>query len=108
MSSQVWACTPVLFFVANAVKVGTYQLIEHRAHRQVRHLARVERHVTQRDLLGFKLNRAPFAEGDGNITKNRETDMRHCKNERSVEIAGVFRGANRWSRPRNEGLMEHE
>jgi H+-transporting ATPase len=42
----VWAYTLVSFFVANAVKVGTYRLIFHLAPSHARHLARVEKHVS--------------------------------------------------------------
>jgi H+-transporting ATPase len=41
----VWAYTLVSFFVANAVKVGTYRLLGHLVHSHARHLARVESHV---------------------------------------------------------------
>ncbi len=41
----VWAYTLVSFFVANAVKVGTYRLTGHLVHSHARHLARVEGHV---------------------------------------------------------------
>ncbi len=41
----VWAYALIAFVIASAVKVGTYRLLEHRVHRQARHLARVERHV---------------------------------------------------------------
>jgi H+-transporting ATPase len=43
----VWAYTLLSFFVANAVKVGTYRLIGHLVPSHVRHLAHVEGHVSQ-------------------------------------------------------------
>ena len=42
----VWAYTLVSFFVANAVKVGTYRLIGHLVPSHVRHLAHIEGHVS--------------------------------------------------------------
>jgi H+-transporting ATPase len=41
----VWGYTIISFFVANAVKVGTYRLLHHLVPSHVRHLARIERHV---------------------------------------------------------------
>jgi H+-transporting ATPase len=41
----VWAYTIVSFFVANAIKVCTYRLIEHKAKSQARHLSRLEGHL---------------------------------------------------------------
>ena len=41
----VWAYTITSFFVANAVKIGTYALLNHRVGSHARHLDRVERHV---------------------------------------------------------------
>jgi H+-transporting ATPase len=41
----VWAYAIVSFFVANAVKVGTYRLIGNLTPWHRRHLARVEGHV---------------------------------------------------------------
>ena len=45
LALMVWAYALISFFVASAVKVGTYRLLEHRAARQARHLARVERPI---------------------------------------------------------------
>ncbi len=42
----VWAYTLVSFFVANAVKVGTYRLIGHLVPSHVRHLSHIEGHVS--------------------------------------------------------------
>jgi H+-transporting ATPase len=42
----VWAYTIVSFFVANLVKLATYRLLGHLVPSHVRHLARIERHVT--------------------------------------------------------------
>jgi H+-transporting ATPase len=39
---MVWAYTIVSFFVASAIKIGVYGLLDHRAARQARHLQRVE------------------------------------------------------------------
>jgi H+-transporting ATPase len=39
---MVWAYTIVSFGLASALKVGTYRLLDHRATRQARHLARIE------------------------------------------------------------------
>ncbi|MGH8316706.1 MAG: plasma-membrane proton-efflux P-type ATPase [Steroidobacteraceae bacterium] len=41
----VWAYALASFFVANAVKVWTYDLLEHRAGPQARHLSRVEKRL---------------------------------------------------------------
>jgi H+-transporting ATPase len=41
----VWGYALVAFLIASAIKVETYRLLEHRADRQARHLARVEHHV---------------------------------------------------------------
>ena len=43
LALMVWAYALVSFFVANAVKVGTLWLLDHRAGFQVRHLERFER-----------------------------------------------------------------
>jgi H+-transporting ATPase len=45
LAAFVWAYTLVSFFVANAVKVGTYCLLGHLLPSHARHLARIERHV---------------------------------------------------------------
>ena len=45
LALMVWGYTLVSFFVASAIKIGTYRLLEHRAARQSRHLARIEGHV---------------------------------------------------------------
>jgi H+-transporting ATPase len=42
----VWGYTIVSFFVANVVKVSAYRLLNNVAPSQVRHLARIERHVS--------------------------------------------------------------
>ncbi|HUC61148.1 MAG TPA: plasma-membrane proton-efflux P-type ATPase [Alphaproteobacteria bacterium] len=42
---MVWGYALVSFFVASAIKIGVYRLIDHRAARQTRHLARIEGHV---------------------------------------------------------------
>jgi H+-transporting ATPase len=47
VAAIVWAYTLISFFVANAVKVGTYRLIGHLVPSHVRHLAHVEGHVSQ-------------------------------------------------------------
>ena len=39
---MVWAYTIVSFFVASAIKIGVYRLLDHSAARQSRHLKRVE------------------------------------------------------------------
>jgi H+-transporting ATPase len=39
---MVWGYTIVSFFVASAIKIGAYRLLDHRAARQARHLRRVE------------------------------------------------------------------
>ncbi len=41
----VWAYTIVSFFVASAIKIGVYRLLDHRAAGQARHLHRIERSV---------------------------------------------------------------
>jgi H+-transporting ATPase len=41
----VWAYTITSFFVANAVKIGTYALLNHRVALHARHLDRVERRI---------------------------------------------------------------
>ena len=46
LAGFVWGYAIVSFFVANAVKVGTYRLIQHLVASHVRHLARIESHVT--------------------------------------------------------------
>ena len=46
VAGVVWSYTLVSFFVANAVKVGTYRLIEHMTPARARHLSRIERHVS--------------------------------------------------------------
>ncbi len=38
----VWAYTLVSFMVASVIKIGAYQLLDHRAARQARHLRRIE------------------------------------------------------------------
>ena len=38
----IWAYTLVSFFVASAIKIAVYRLLDHRAARQVRHLQRIE------------------------------------------------------------------
>ena len=45
LALMVWAYALVSFMVASAIKIGTYRLLEHRSVRDVRHLARIERHV---------------------------------------------------------------
>ena len=45
LALMVWAYALVSFVVASAIKIGTYRLLEHRSVRDVRHLARIERHV---------------------------------------------------------------
>ena len=45
LALMVWGYALVSFFIASAIKVCTYRLIEHRARRQARHLVRVEGHV---------------------------------------------------------------
>jgi len=45
LALMVWGYAIVSFLIASAIKVGTYQLLEHRVGRQKRHLARVESHV---------------------------------------------------------------
>jgi H+-transporting ATPase len=45
LAAFVWADTFVSFFVANAVKVGTYRLHGHLLPSHARHLARIERRV---------------------------------------------------------------
>jgi H+-transporting ATPase len=42
----VWGYTIISFFVANAVKIGTYRLIGHLVASHARHLARVETHAS--------------------------------------------------------------
>ncbi|MGH8198913.1 MAG: plasma-membrane proton-efflux P-type ATPase, partial [Steroidobacteraceae bacterium] len=42
----VWAYALASFFVANAVKVWTYDLLEHRVGPQARHLSRVEKQLS--------------------------------------------------------------
>jgi len=42
---MVWAYAIVSFFVASAIKIGAYRLLDHRAARQARHLQRVEGHI---------------------------------------------------------------
>jgi H+-transporting ATPase len=46
LAGFVWAYTIISFFVANAVKIGTYRLVNHLVPSHVRHLGRIERHVT--------------------------------------------------------------
>ncbi|MGO9045968.1 MAG: hypothetical protein ACLQFW_03630 [Xanthobacteraceae bacterium] len=41
----VWGYALVSFFIATAVKVGIFRLIEHSAGDQAQHLARIEGHV---------------------------------------------------------------
>jgi H+-transporting ATPase len=43
----VWGHTFVSFFVANALKVATYRLLEHLVPSHARHLARIEGHVAE-------------------------------------------------------------
>ena len=38
----VWAYSIVSFFVASAIKIEVYRLLDHRVARQARHLQRVE------------------------------------------------------------------
>jgi H+-transporting ATPase len=45
LAGFVWAYTIISFFVANAVKVGTYRLLHHLFPSHLRHLARIEGHV---------------------------------------------------------------
>jgi H+-transporting ATPase len=45
LAGLVWAYTLASFFVASAVKIGTYRLIGHRVPSHARHLARVEGHA---------------------------------------------------------------
>jgi H+-transporting ATPase len=47
VAAIVWAYTIVSFFVANAIKVGTYRLIGHLVPSHVRHLAHIEGHVSR-------------------------------------------------------------
>ena len=42
---MVWAYTIVSFFVASAIKIEVYRLLDHRVARQARHLQRVEGHL---------------------------------------------------------------
>ncbi len=44
LALMVWGYTLVSFMVASAIKIGTYQLLNHHP-RQARHLARIEHHV---------------------------------------------------------------
>jgi H+-transporting ATPase len=41
----VWGYPLVSFFVASALKIGTYRLLDHRSARHTAHLARIEAHV---------------------------------------------------------------
>ena len=41
----IWAYTLVSFFVASAIKIGVYRLLDHRAASQARHLHRIEESV---------------------------------------------------------------
>ena len=41
----IWGYTLVSFFVASAIKIGVYRLLDHRAARQARHLHRIEASV---------------------------------------------------------------
>jgi hypothetical protein len=43
--AMVWGYTLVSFFVASAIKIGTYRLLDYRALKHDRHLARIEGHV---------------------------------------------------------------
>lgn len=45
LAAFVWGYTILSFFVANAVKVGTYRLTHHLVASHARRLARIERHV---------------------------------------------------------------
>ena len=45
LALMVWAYTIVSFFVASAIKIGVYRLLDHRAADQARHLRRVEASV---------------------------------------------------------------
>jgi H+-transporting ATPase len=42
---MVWGYTLVSFFIASALKVGTYRLLEHRTAHHARHLNRIESHI---------------------------------------------------------------
>ena len=41
----IWAYTLVSFFVASAIKIGVYRLLDHRAASQARHLRRIEESI---------------------------------------------------------------
>ena len=43
--AMVWGYTLVSFFVASAIKIGSYRLLDYRALKHDRHLARIEGHV---------------------------------------------------------------
>lgn len=42
---MVWGYALVMFALASVVKISVFKLLDHRANRQARHLARVERHL---------------------------------------------------------------
>ncbi len=46
LALMVWGYALVAFFIASAIKIGTYRLLEHRLAHQERHLARIEKRVT--------------------------------------------------------------
>jgi H+-transporting ATPase len=45
LALMVWGYAIVSFFIASAIKVETYRLLDHRAAHQARHLARIEEHL---------------------------------------------------------------
>ena len=45
LALMVWGYALVSFFVASAIKIGAYRLLDHRAARQARHLPRIEGHI---------------------------------------------------------------
>ena len=72
---MVWAYTLVSFFVASAIKIGVYRLLDHRAASQARHLQRIERSVEAWSISSIGLA-CPWEPADARILSSRSLSRR--------------------------------